>query len=49
MTDSDIIVIGAGIGGLTAAALLARAGYRVLVLEGHIEPGGCGRLWMGSC
>ena len=34
-------MIGAGIGGLTAAALLARAGYRVLVLEGHIEPGGC--------
>ena len=41
MAYYDIIVIGAGIGGLTAAALLARAGYRVLVLEGHIEPGGC--------
>ncbi|HEU5101017.1 MAG TPA: FAD-dependent oxidoreductase [Roseiflexaceae bacterium] len=41
MTENDIIVIGAGIGGLTTAALLARAGYRVLVLEGHIEPGGC--------
>jgi C-3',4' desaturase CrtD len=37
----DIIIIGAGIGGLTAAALLARDGYRVLVLESHIEPGGC--------
>jgi C-3',4' desaturase CrtD len=37
----DIIVIGAGIGGLTAAALLAHDGYRVLVLESHIEPGGC--------
>jgi C-3',4' desaturase CrtD len=37
----DIIGIGAGIGGLTAAALLAHAGYRVLVLEGHIAPGGC--------
>src|ERR687884_12475 len=41
MLDYDIIVIGAGIGGLTAAALLARAGYHVLALEGHIEPGGC--------
>jgi C-3',4' desaturase CrtD len=41
MTNYDIIVIGAGIGGLTTAALLARDGYRVLVLEGHIEPGGC--------
>jgi C-3',4' desaturase CrtD len=39
--DYDIIVIGAGIGGLTAAALLAHDGYRVLVLENHIEPGGC--------
>src|SRR4029450_7649444 len=41
MTYHDIIVVGAGIGGLTTAALLACAGYRVLVLEGHIEPGGC--------
>ncbi|GAC1415141.1 MAG: C-3',4' desaturase CrtD [Candidatus Velthaea sp.] len=27
--------------GLTAAALLARAGRRVQVLEGHVVPGGC--------
>src|ERR1700712_783386 len=40
-TDYDIIIIGAGMGGLTAAALLAHAGYRVLTLEGHIAPGGC--------
>lgn len=37
----DTIVIGAGIGGLTTAALLAHSGWRVLLLEGHIEPGGC--------
>ncbi len=40
-TDYDIIIIGAGMGGLTAAALLAHAGYRVLELEAHIAPGGC--------
>ncbi|MBX0327717.1 NAD(P)-binding protein [Oscillochloris sp. ZM17-4] len=37
----DAIIIGAGVGGLTAAALLARDGWRVALLEGHIEPGGC--------
>jgi C-3',4' desaturase CrtD len=38
---SRIVVIGAGVGGLTAAALLARAGVDVTVLEAHIYPGGC--------
>ena len=36
-----IIIIGAGIGGLTTAALLARAGLDVTVLEAHVYPGGC--------
>ncbi|MGA1625872.1 MAG: FAD-dependent oxidoreductase, partial [Prochlorothrix sp.] len=36
----DIIVIGSGVGGLTAGALLARYGYRVLVCEAHSVPGG---------
>ena len=34
------VVIGAGLGGLTAAALLLHAGQRVTVLESHIYPGG---------
>ena len=36
-----IVVIGAGSGGLSAAAVLARAGYPVTVLEAHVYPGGC--------
>ncbi len=38
--EYDVVVIGAGIGGLTAAALLARLGYAVLVIERHDRPGG---------
>jgi C-3',4' desaturase CrtD len=36
-----VIVVGAGIGGLTAAALLAHRGYEVLVFDQAIVPGGC--------
>jgi len=36
----DAIVIGSGIGGMTAAALLSKLGRRVLVLEQHYVPGG---------
>ena len=37
----DVIVIGAGNGGLAAGALTAQAGYKTLVLEKHNLPGGC--------
>ncbi len=37
----DAIIIGAGLGGLTAGAILARKGKRVLVVEQHSIPGGC--------
>ncbi len=42
MTDYDVIVIGAGNAGLSSAATLARNGQKVLVLEQHNIPGGCG-------
>lgn len=37
----DVIVIGSGIGGLTTAVMLSRAGKKVLVLEQHDQAGGC--------
>jgi phytoene dehydrogenase-like protein len=35
-----VIVVGSGIGGLTAGAMLAKYGYSVVVLESHDHPGG---------
>ena len=37
----DVVVVGAGIAGLTAAALLAKEGLRVELLEAHHQSGGC--------
>lgn len=38
--ETDVIVIGSGIGGLCAAALLARYGVEVTVCESHLIAGG---------
>ena len=43
--DTDVVVIGAGIGGLCAGALLAKYGYDVTVVESHDIPGGAAHAW----
>ncbi|MDR9402519.1 MAG: C-3',4' desaturase CrtD [Halothece sp. Uz-M2-17] len=39
--SNSVVVIGAGIGGLTAAALLAKRGYSVTIYDQAYVPGGC--------
>ncbi|HEY9648764.1 MAG TPA: NAD(P)/FAD-dependent oxidoreductase, partial [Chroococcidiopsis sp.] len=41
MKSYDYVILGAGLGGLSAAACLARQGHEVAVLEKHYLPGGC--------
>ena len=41
MDKYDVIIIGSGLGGLTAGAKLSKEGKRVLLIEQHIIPGGC--------
>ena len=41
MEKYDVVVIGAGNGGMTAATALAQRGMNVLMLERHNIPGGC--------
>ena len=46
---SKVIVIGAGIGGMSAAARLAKAGHDVTVFEGSNRTGGkCRTKWIGN-
>jgi phytoene dehydrogenase-like protein len=41
--EFDAVIVGASLGGLTSAALLARRGYRVVVVDKLEQPGGrCG-------
>jgi phytoene dehydrogenase-like protein len=42
-TTADVVVVGAGLGGLAVATRLARAGQRVIVCERAEHPGGRGR------
>ncbi len=39
--EGRIVIVGAGIGGLSAGALLAQKGLDITVLESHSLPGGC--------
>jgi phytoene desaturase len=41
MSDYDAIVIGAGLGGLSAGAMLAKQGFKTLVCEHTSRVGGC--------
>ena len=40
MSNTEVVVIGSGIGGLSCAALLARYGIDVTVVESHSIAGG---------
>jgi len=41
MPDKDVIIIGAGMAGLTCGCLLAKKGLRVLMIEKNQKVGGC--------
>ncbi|MBB5396011.1 NAD(P)/FAD-dependent oxidoreductase [Mucilaginibacter sp. AK015] len=43
--NKQVIVIGAGFAGLASACVLAKAGYRVTILENNDQPGGRARVW----
>ena len=45
MSSRNVIIVGAGFGGLTLGALLARQGMRVRILEKNEDSGGRARAW----
>lgn len=44
-TETDVVIIGSGVGGLSCGALLAKYGLETTVLEAHSIPGGCAHGW----
>ncbi|MBD3750607.1 MAG: phytoene desaturase [Sphingobacteriales bacterium] len=44
-SKSQVHVIGSGFAGLAAAAVLAKKGYQVTILEKNEQPGGRARIW----
>ncbi len=38
--DTDVIIIGSGLGGLTSAILLGEMGHRAMIIERNSQPGG---------
>ena len=41
MSDYDAVIIGAGLGGLSTGALLAKNGFKTLICENTSWVGGC--------
>ena len=41
MSNKEVVVVGAGIAGLTSAAILSKLGLTVTLIESHNQPGGC--------
>ncbi len=41
MQKNEVLVVGAGIAGLTSAAILSKLGFSVTLLESHYQSGGC--------
>ena len=45
MNKKNVIIIGAGFGGLAAAALLAKQGHKIKVIEKNEQSGGRASIW----
>ena len=41
MAKTKVVVVGAGIAGLTSAAILSKQGLSVTLIESHTQSGGC--------